>query len=208
MTETPDGQDGAGGAGCVPASPGPTLQRIARGDRSAVGECIDRHGPLVWSLARRACGEASDAEDMVQEVFIDLWKNASRFDPAVASEATFVAMIARRRLIDRGRRRRARPAPGPLPEGLAAEPEPESLERADDVARAAEALGQLRDDQRRVLGLSLRDGLTHDEIARATSLPLGTVKTHARRGLIRLRELLNEPSAALIAPAATKGGRP
>ncbi len=192
------------------APPGPlgdppppsTLEGIARGDRGAVGRCIDLHGPLVWALARRRCPNASDAEDLVQEVFIDLWKNADRFDPTVASEVTFVAMIARRRLIDRDRRRRARPEPAPLPEGLAARRPPSPIEQAEDVARAAEALAGLGADQRRVLGLALRDGLTYRQIAEGTGLPLGTVKTHARRGLIRLRELLIGPAPVPARPGA------
>lgn len=215
MTMPLDGTDGPPeqGPALDPGGPSPsTLQRIARGDLAAVGQCIDRHGPLVWSLARRSCPNATDAEDLVQDVFIELWKSASRYDPGVASEATFVAMIARRRLIDRGRRLRSRPMPGPLPEGLAAAPAAEILEQAEDVARAAEALGGLRDEQRRVLTLSLRDGLTYDQIARATGQPLGTVKTHARRGLIRLRELMlglaGGPKPAETPGPARGAGRP
>ncbi len=167
-----------------------SLERIAQGDRSAVGDCLDRHGALVWSLVRRHCENPADAEDLVQDVFIALWKNASRFDPRRSSETTFVAMITRRRLIDRGRKIRARPEPGPLPDGLTASPLASTIESDDEIRRANVALAQLRDEQRNVLSLSLRDGLTHDEIARTTGIPLGTVKTHARRGLIRLRELL------------------
>ncbi len=93
-----------------------TLLRIAAGDPDAPRACIARHGALVWALARRESGGChADAEDLVQEIFIDLWAHAGRFDPAVASEATFVALIARRRLIDR-RRRLGRAAAGvPLP---------------------------------------------------------------------------------------------
>lgn len=173
-------------------APQTILERVALGDRAAVRACIDRHGGLVWSLARRACRDGAEAEDLVQEVFIALWESAPRFDPRVASETTFVAMIARRRLIDRRRRLRSRPDTQPLPDGLVAPDRPEAaVDRADDVDRAARALEQLRDEQRRVLTLSLRDGLSYDQIARATGWPLGTVKTHARRGLIRLRELLD-----------------
>ena len=81
------------------------LQRVAAGDMAAMQECIDRYGGLVWSLARRLSLSPAEAEDGVQEAFIELWKHAERFDPEVASETTFVSMIARRRLIDRRRSR-------------------------------------------------------------------------------------------------------
>ena len=80
------------------------LARIARGDERAVRECVQQYGALVWSMARRWSAHASDAEDAVQEIFIDLWRTASRYDSARATEAGWVAMIARRRLIDRTRR--------------------------------------------------------------------------------------------------------
>ncbi|HVS18795.1 MAG TPA: sigma factor, partial [Planctomycetota bacterium] len=93
------------------------LQRIAAGDRQAVQQCIDAYGGLVGSMARRAGLAAGEAEDAVQDVFVALWRSAQRFDPAVAAERTFDAMIARRRLID-VRRRLGRRA-----ENNAAEPE-------------------------------------------------------------------------------------
>lgn len=175
-----------------------TLRRIARGDQSAVEDCIDRHGGLVWSIARRLVDDQAEAEDAVQEVFIELWKFADRFDPAVSSESTFVAMIARRRLIDRRRKSRRAPDLSSLPEGLASTEIDLSalIDRSDEADRAARAIEELRPEHRDVLILSIRDGLTHDAIAHRLGLPVGTVKTHARRGLIRLRELLEAPQAA------------
>ncbi|HEY1068798.1 MAG TPA: sigma-70 family RNA polymerase sigma factor, partial [Pirellulales bacterium] len=85
------------------------LPRVAAGQPSAVDECLARYGGLVWSLARRHTNNTSDAEDAVQEIFIDLWRSAARFNPQAASEATFVAMIARRRLIDRRRKQSSAP---------------------------------------------------------------------------------------------------
>src|ERR1041385_2281154 len=90
------------------------LARVAGGDPRAVRDCIARYGGLVWSIARRF--EAADAEDAVQEIFLDLWKSAARFDGRIASEAAFVAMIARRRLIDRKRTRGRRPTIQPVTE--------------------------------------------------------------------------------------------
>lgn len=169
----------------------PVLERIARGDRAAVPECLDRYGGLVWALARRHAADPADAEDAVQEVFIDLWRSAWRFDASAGTEATFVATIARRRLIDRQRRRSRRPTPEPLPEGGPACPNTADRIDLDDEARAARArLADLSPDQRRVLERAIDGGRTQAEIAEELGMPLGTVKAHARRGLIRLRELL------------------
>jgi len=186
--------------GVRPTSPSvpSVLQRIASGDAAAVQECIDGYGPLVWSLTRRLCPSVAEADDVVQEIFIDLWKSAGRFDAGTASEATFVAMIARRRLIDLRRRVQRRGEGSELPEAL--ESEGQSLEEAaeirDEAERAQRALDELRPEQRRVLKLAVYDGLSHQEIATATGMPLGTVKTHARRGLQRVRELLGVSAPA------------
>ncbi len=183
------------------------LHQVARGDQAAMQACIDRFSGLVWSLARRGAAGAADADDAVQEIFIDLWKSASRFDPSIATETTFVAMIARRRLIDRGRRRQRRLDTSSLPEAIqpAAAAEPDASERSEEASRAAAALERLRPEQQRVLQLSIYHGCSHEEISRATGLPLGTVKTHARRGLIRLREMLEAEGALVRDPPGGRG---
>lgn len=164
---------------------------------------MERFGGLVWSVARRYCPSASDAEDAVQEIFIDLWKSAGRFDASIASETTFVAMIARRRLIDRTRRRARRPEAAMIVETIVVPSEPmgERAEISEDARLAAAAMAQLRPEQQRVLQLSIFHGASHEQISRSTGMPLGTVKTHARRGLIRIRELLEESKS-------TAGGSP
>ena len=168
------------------------LQRIAAGDQSAVQECLKSYGGLVWSLARRMLRNQDDAEDAVQEIFLDVWKNAERYDPGQASETTFVAMIARRRLIDKIRHVQRRISADSIDDVLA-----EPFTRDDKVMQtnveareAAKALDQLRPEQRQVLQLSIVHGLSHQEIADALAMPLGTVKTHARRGIIQVREIL------------------
>jgi RNA polymerase sigma factor (sigma-70 family) len=168
------------------------LPLIASGDRDAVQGCIDRYGGLVWSLARRFCNTESDAEDATQDIFLDIWKSASRFDPSVASETTFVAMIARRRLIDRRRKASRRPQGEVLFEDTVTEgtPDWDGAELSDEARIAVRELQKLSEDQQKVLRLSIFQGLTHERIAEATGMPLGTVKTHARRGLIKLRDLL------------------
>lgn len=175
----------------TPATSLSVLQRIARGDSAAVQECIDVYGPLVWSLGRRLGLRGADLEDVAQEIFVALWKSAPDFDPALGRESIWVTTVARRKWIDA--RRRRRPVEGA--ESLEALPSrapdlEELVERADEARRATEALAELRAEQRSVLQLAIVHGHTYEEIARRLAMPLGTVKTHARRGLARVRELL------------------
>jgi RNA polymerase sigma factor (sigma-70 family) len=169
------------------------LERVAAGDPSAPAACIERFSGLVWSLARRLCPSATDAEDAVQEIFIDLWKSAARFDSGIASETTFVAMIARRRLIDRGRRRMRRPEVPQIAETVADRREQiDRSESGEQQGLAQRAFAKLRPEQQQVLTLAIHHGCSHEQIATTTGMPLGTVKTHARRGLIKIRQILAE----------------
>jgi RNA polymerase sigma-70 factor (ECF subfamily) len=168
------------------------LKRISNGDKTAVQECLKKYGGLVWSLAKRMSSSHEDAEDAVQEIFVDVWKNAARFDENQAGEATFISMIARRRLIDRLRYSNRRLSPTSLDEELnePAVRSDETLLTSIEARQAAKALEQIRPEQRKVLELSIVQGMSHQEISEATGIPLGTVKTHARRGLMQVRELL------------------
>ncbi len=168
------------------------LPRLAAGDSNAAADCLQRYSGLVWSLARRHTPTSADAEDAVQEIFIDVWKSAQRFDPKKASEATFITMIARRRLIDRHRHAQRRPQTDPLnPE---VEPVPDvqhrQMEAYAEASLAARAIEQLDPKEREVVLLSTYQGMSHGQIAEHTGLPLGTVKTYIRRGLMRVREML------------------
>jgi RNA polymerase sigma-70 factor, ECF subfamily len=180
------------GAGTQPS----ILQRIATGERAAVQECIDAYGGLIWSLARRWSPAPHEAEDAVQEIFIDLWKSAARFDQAQASETTFVAMIARRRLIDRRRAQQRHPEMAELSDELAdtlsdpQQSQAKAIEQTAEVALATKAMTQLRPAQREVLQLALYQGLSHQEISEQTGMPLGTVKTYVRRGVLHIRAAL------------------
>jgi RNA polymerase sigma-70 factor (ECF subfamily) len=171
----------------------PILVRVAAGDLTAVQSCMNRYGGLVWSLARRLSRSPSDAEDAVQEIFLDLWKSADRFDPALSSESAFIVMIARRRLIDRHRKSRRAPTTTELGgtelEQLGSQES--GPEMGGEVHLAQKALGQLRPEQRQVLLMATCDGMSHEQISEATGLALGTVKTHARRGLLKVREILS-----------------
>jgi len=174
------------------------LPRISAGDPNAVETFLRRHSGIVWNLARRFCRSAEDAEDATQDIFVDVWKSAGRYDATQGSEVTFLMTVARRRLIDRARRQGRRPAAELLEDAgtVADVPATDRAEVQDEVQRAQEALGQLRPEQRDVLNLALGQGRTHQEISAAIGIPLGTVKSHARRGLIRLRELLGVPDPA------------
>lgn len=168
------------------------LNRIASGSKTAVQECLSAYGGLVWSLARRMLSNSDEAEDAVQEIFIDIWKNADRFDQNQASETTFVAMIARRRLIDRIRKGNRQPNIDSLEDVLSEPVENKSLDMQTNIEaqEAARAMKMLRPEQRHILHLSIVQGLSHQEIADALKMPLGTVKTHARRGLMQVREII------------------
>lgn len=168
------------------------LQRIASGDGNAVQECVDTYGGLVWSLARRMLPNVNDAEDAVQEIFVEIWKNAERFDEEKSSETTFIAMIARRRLIDRLRKIDRQPNADSF-EDMVTEPvgkDGREVYISIDAKRAAAAMNELRPEQSKVLQLSIIEGFSHSEIADLLKIPLGTVKTYARRGLIEVREIL------------------
>lgn len=167
------------------------LPRLAAGEARAMNECITRHGGLVWGVVRRSIKDTTAAEDLVQEVFTEIWKKAAFFDPAVASEATFIALVARRRTIDFLRRQGRQPdfepleAAGSIP---AASAPAASLNFDPEAVRSSVA--SLPDDTRELFRLFFEEGFTHPEIAEKTRLPLGTVKTRLRRGLITLREQL------------------
>lgn len=169
------------------------FERIAAGDASAVGQFMDTYSGLVWSLARRFTESAADAEDATQEIFLDIWKSAARYDTSMGKESTFIATIARRRLIDRMRANSRRPATQEYDDTLSVDPETVDQNAgavAVDVSAAQSALAKLNEKQREIVLMGVVEGMTHSEIATATGKPLGTVKTQMRRGLIKLRELI------------------
>jgi RNA polymerase sigma-70 factor (ECF subfamily) len=173
------------------------LERIAAGDESAVRECMDQYGGLVWTLARRFSESAADAEDASQEIFLQIWKSAARFDAARGSESLFITTLARRRLIDRLRSRNRAPPVEVFDEhepdaGVASAANPEPLFFASEVDAAKAALAELDAGERETLLLGIVEGMTHSEIATYTKRPLGTVKTQLRRGLEKVRRKLGK----------------
>ena len=170
--------------------------RIAAGEPGAVADCMDRYGALVWSLVRSWIRNAADAEDATQEIFVELWRSASRYDPRAGSEVVFVSTIARRRLIDRLRAQGRQPPTEEFNEATLQPADREApgadVAAAAEIDNAARALAALDAGQREILLMGVVQGMTHSEIARATGKPLGTVKTQLRRGLIKVRELIAE----------------
>lgn len=185
------------------STPPPLLPRLAAGDADAMAECIERYGPLVWGLVRRTVKDSAEAEDLVQEILTEVWKKAAFFDPRMASESTFIGMIARRRSIDHLRRQGRQPGfetleaaesiPAPAPGPPASQFDPEAV-------RAS--IATLPEDTRELFKMFFEDGFTHPEIAEKTGLPLGTVKTRLRRGLITLREQLQRAANPKLQPAS------
>lgn len=166
------------------------LNRVATGDPEAVRLCIARYQSLVWTLARGFFRDPAEAEDAVQEVFIALWQNANRFDPARGKESTFVGVLARRRLIDRLRKKGRQRDLGSL--DMEPQSDQESVEERlsshEDAREAQALLATLPPQQRQAIELAVLNGLTHQQVSEQLDLPLGTVKAHVRRGLQRLRD--------------------
>jgi RNA polymerase sigma-70 factor (ECF subfamily) len=169
------------------------FQRIAAGDEGAVRECLDVHGGRVWALARRFSADRAEAEDGAQEIFISLWKSAHRYDPQKGSEAAFVATIARRRMIDRLRARGGRVQTVTVQEPeVARHDTTRQMEAALDLARVREVIDELETEPRKVVELAVLQGYSHGQVADATGLALGTVKSHVRRSLIKVRDAFSQ----------------
>ena len=178
------------------------LPRLGAGDGGAAEELMDRYGGLVWSLARRHTRSPADAEDAVQEIFLALWKNAARFDPTRASEPAFVTMVARRRLIDLHRFRERRPQTDGAEADLETLTDLRSsqIELQAEAKLAVQAVARLKPREREVVMLATYFGMSHSEIASHVEMPLGTVKTYIRRGLLLVREALENPRAKGVEP--------
>jgi RNA polymerase sigma-70 factor, ECF subfamily len=170
------------------------IQQIAKQDRDAFSQLYDRFSTLVFTLAMRMLKARSDAEDLLQEVFVQVWRQAQNYSAERGSPEAWIVNIARSRAIDKIRSLRRMQKSFVLTDDPARAESPENVESSavESETRLAmnSALANLPDMQRKVLELAYFDGLTQSEIADRLAEPLGTVKTRMRSGIQKLREIL------------------
>ena len=172
------------------------LFRIRDKDEAAVAELYQRYGGPLYSLAYRVTRADRYAQEVVQEVFLAVWRDAARFDPTRGAVSSWLFSLTRHKAIDLVRKE------ANVSRRYAPETELERHEAGDDVEheawsgirreRIVEALARLPDAQRTCVEMAFFDGLTHVEVAEQLGIPLGTAKTRIRTGLLRLRELLGD----------------
>ena len=172
-----------------------TVDRMARGDSSALGDLYDRHARAIYSLAVRMLADAAEAEDVVQDVFTQAWRQATRYDAARAPVVAWLMIMTRARSLDRLRRRRSRIAATELDASTPHPRDPDASQEtlaitAEQAARLRGALNDLPDGQRTAIELAYYEGLSQSDIAERLQQPLGTVKTRIRSGLLKLRDVL------------------
>ncbi|MGW0503882.1 RNA polymerase sigma factor [Micromonospora sp. NPDC003241] len=193
------------GARHEPGTPEDDLaDRFRHGDELALREAYDRYGRAVFHLATSTLVNRSDAEDVTQATFVAAWLGRDTFDPARGSLVGWLLGIARRKVVDRlrsvSRENRVTEAVRQLPEPAGAGADPDVVV---DRLVVADELARLPADQRRMLELAFFDDLTHQQIAAVTGVPLGTVKSHIRRGMASLKRRWEVDGAA---PGARSAG--
>ena len=178
------------------------MQLVYKGSAHAFEVIYDRHSEAAFSLAMRICGQRALAEDVTQEAFLSLWRSRARYDRARGSVRTWVLGIVHNRAIDGVRRRGVRDRGVVNDEGIELRlpaPERTDLEvaRREEAREVRDALGQLPEEQSRVIELAYFAGMTHVEIASLLDTPVGTVKGRMRLGLAKMRSSLTQPAEAL-----------
>jgi RNA polymerase sigma-70 factor, ECF subfamily len=185
------------------------LGQIARSNQQAMADLYDRTSALIYGLALRMLGEKCAAEEITQDVYMQVWRKAETFDPARSSVLSWMVTIARSRALDKLRASKARLSreddselvdlfrdPSPDPEHASSE--------SERVQFVRQLLSHLPTNQRNMIELAFFSGLTHSEIATRTGLPLGTIKARIRSGMIHLREQLSFLHSANEASASAR----
>ena len=163
------------------------VERIRSGDETAMADIYDRYSGIVYGVALRVLGNTTAAEDVLQEVFLQLWRNPNAFDANRGKLPAWLAVIARNRAIDHLRKRPPEDDIEDLPISTGVNLEGEAAQRLA-VEKIRVVLAQLPPEQRRVLEMAFFEGMTHTEIATKCGEPLGTIKTRIRTGLLVLRK--------------------
>jgi RNA polymerase sigma-70 factor (ECF subfamily) len=182
----------------APASQNDLLARVAEGDQAAFGELYDQLAPRVLGLVRRLLKDFAQSEEVTQEVFLEIWQTATRYDPNKGGASTWVLTMAHRRAVDRVRSSQStrvrdtkigiRDFPTEY-DSVA-----ESVEINVEHERVKKALSRLTELQRQAITLAYYGGFSHNEVAEQLHIPVGTVKTRLRDGMIRLRDELGVAS--------------
>jgi RNA polymerase sigma-70 factor (ECF subfamily) len=171
--------------------------RFAAGDERALEQIYRRWSPIVFTLALRVLGDRGDAEDVTQKTFVSAWASRASYDPAKGRLSTWLVTITRRRIADTlEARRRVRELQEKLQQFAVADESSSSDIDLGDRLLLADEIDRLEPDAQRVVRLAFYDDLTHQQIATRLDMPLGTVKSHIRRSLTRLRDRLEVPHVA------------
>jgi RNA polymerase sigma-70 factor (ECF subfamily) len=180
-------RESSGVTGAASSSDAALMSRVLANDQSAMAAIFDRYGSLVYSVALRILKDPGHAEDVLQEIFVQVWKNPDKFAQGRGSLPAWLAVVARNRAIDALRQRRPSESFGDVvvasPGNLASE-----IERNTMIEKVRHVMKGLPDGQQRLVELAFFEGLTHSEIATRTGEPLGTVKTRIRTALASLRK--------------------
>ncbi|WP_166789926.1 MULTISPECIES: sigma-70 family RNA polymerase sigma factor [Cryobacterium] len=182
----------------APATKEELLGRVARGDQSAFGELYDQIAPRVLGLVKRLLVDHAQSEEVTQEIFLEIWQSASRYEPTRGGASTWILTMAHRRAVDRirssqaGRDRDTKIGIRDL--AVAYDHVAETVEVRLEHERVERAMTRLTQLQRQAVSLAYYGGFSHSEVADMLHIPLGTVKTRLRDGLIRLRDELGVAS--------------
>jgi RNA polymerase sigma-70 factor (ECF subfamily) len=174
------------------------LRLIAGGDRSAFSDFYDQYSGLLFSIAIKVLNDSKEAEDVLQEVFMQIWNKADAYNPLLGKPASWAVTLTRNKAIDRIRasQRRSKLLEQATVEASVRPDDSssanETLHGREDAEKIRSVVAALPADQRRAIELAFFSGLTQDEIAKTLQEPLGTIKARIRRGMLKLREKLEE----------------